>query len=407
MGNLSDRTDGVGNLSPYAPKGTRDVADVKQQDVLRKLCQGGHAARNVEGTGDEDVVPIDENMAWSRTGDPSDIDGAFYIDQFRAPRSLDPGAAQEPWFTAPRESRFGVLGMYGAWILVVSIAAVASLYLVTKFPSSWPVRGSAEVSSFGPRFAGQTPERTTSPVRRLVVKPVTVRATGEDFPLGLSVLGASDDAVLVINGLPRGSTLSPGRPLGTNGWHLSAADLDNAILHPPRGFVGTVDLAVELRLADHTTADLQFIHVEWARTPSAEPSDSNASAPAIGTVTTPRAAEGVGPETGAVKTYEPNIHVSPGFDAAAIAALVKRGEELAARGDLAGARVLLRRAVEAHHAQAALALGATYDPKVLQKLGVRGVAADIAIARTWYEKAKEFGSPEGQVRLELLASQPH
>src|SRR6266550_498954 len=111
MGNLSDRTDSISNLSPYAPKGTRDVADAKQQDVLRKLCQGGHAARNVEGTGHEDVVPIDENMAWSRTGDPSDIEQAFYI---------DPGAAQEPWFTAPRESRFGVLGMYGAWILVVS-----------------------------------------------------------------------------------------------------------------------------------------------------------------------------------------------------------------------------------------------------------------------------------------------
>ena len=31
-----------------------------------------------------------------------------------------------------------------------------------------------------------------------------------------------------------------------------------------------------------------------------------------------------------------------------------------------------------------------------------GVAADIAIARTWYEKAKEFGS-----RLELLVIQHH
>jgi TPR repeat protein len=52
-----------------------------------------------------------------------------------------------------------------------------------------------------------------------------------------------------------------------------------------------------------------------------------------------------------------------------------------------------------------LALGATYDPIALQKLGVRGVSADIAMARSWYEKAKEFGSAEGQARLEALASQ--
>jgi hypothetical protein len=41
-----------------------------------------------------------------------------------------------------------------------------------------------------------------------------------------------------------------------------------------------------------------------------------------------------------------------------------------------------------------LLLGATYDPIELERLGVRGVFASVAIARTWYEKAEQFGSAE-------------
>jgi len=37
-------------------------------------------------------------------------------------------------------------------------------------------------------------------------------------------------------------------------------------------------------------------------------------------------------------------------------------------------------------------------------LKVHGVTNDIALARHWYEKAKDFGSPEAQRRLELLAA---
>jgi hypothetical protein len=91
-------------------------------------------------------------------------------------------------------------------------------------------------------------------------------------------------------------------------------------------------------------------------------------------------------------------------DSAEVAALIKRGQELAAAGDVATARLTLRRAAEAHNAQAALALGATYDPNVLRTLGIFGVTPDAAMARGWYEKAKEYGSAEAPRRLELLAT---
>jgi hypothetical protein len=91
-------------------------------------------------------------------------------------------------------------------------------------------------------------------------------------------------------------------------------------------------------------------------------------------------------------------------DSAEVAALIKRGQELASAGDVAAARLTLRRAAEAHNAQAALALGATYDPNVLRTLGIFGVTPDVAMARGWYEKAKEYGSAEAPRRLDLLAT---
>lgn len=86
-----------------------------------------------------------------------------------------------------------------------------------------------------------------------------------------------------------------------------------------------------------------------------------------------------------------------------LAALLKRGQQLAASGDIAAARLTLRAAAEAHNAQAALALGATYDPVVLRSLGIMGVTPDVAMARGWYEKAKAYGSAEAPRRLEMLA----
>jgi hypothetical protein len=83
--------------------------------------------------------------------------------------------------------------------------------------------------------------------------------------------------------------------------------------------------------------------------------------------------------------------------------LVKRGQDLVAQGDIAGGRLLLRRAAEAGDPQAMQALGATYDAAVLAKLRVIGVAPDDARARAWYERAAAGGATEASRRLEQLA----
>jgi TPR repeat protein len=86
-----------------------------------------------------------------------------------------------------------------------------------------------------------------------------------------------------------------------------------------------------------------------------------------------------------------------------MAYLLKRGEELVATGELGPARLALRRAAEAGDANAAFVLATTYDPILLRARKVIGVAPDVAMARAWYEKAKEFGSIDAPRRLELLA----
>jgi hypothetical protein len=91
------------------------------------------------------------------------------------------------------------------------------------------------------------------------------------------------------------------------------------------------------------------------------------------------------------------------LDTEEIAVLLNRGQDLIAHGDFPAARVILKRAAEANNAEAALALASTYDPFVLRELKVYGFSGDPAMARAWYEKAKELGSTVAPRRLEMLA----
>jgi hypothetical protein len=94
------------------------------------------------------------------------------------------------------------------------------------------------------------------------------------------------------------------------------------------------------------------------------------------------------------------------LDSDEIAALVKRGQDFIASGDLAAARLLLRRAAEAGSAEAALTLGTTYDPVMLHRLGAIGTTADPAQARHWYQFAAELGSTAASQQLAGLGD-PH
>jgi hypothetical protein len=263
--------------------------------------------------------------------------------------------------------------------------------------------------------------------------------SGEPAPLGLTLRGQTDDAIVMITGLVPGMTLSVGSKIAVDTWQVPATALRNAWIVPPTNFIGVVDLVAELHLADRTIADRQGIKLEWQaaipvtsptvaadQTPVAPPSEQPASSPqrdadepsaekdrrAVGppheqNVTNSQRNADEAPletdRTAVVPPREQTLAPSRQLDADEIAVLLKRGETLMRNGDLAAARVVLQRAAEAKSAEAALTLGKTYDPAVLRVLKLYNATADVAMARSWYEKAKEIGSAEALRRLESLA----
>jgi TPR repeat protein len=91
---------------------------------------------------------------------------------------------------------------------------------------------------------------------------------------------------------------------------------------------------------------------------------------------------------------------SPKKPSAAVAALIERGDELFAIGDIYPARLYYTRAADAGDAHAMTALGKTYDPVILGGAGVRGIRPDPAMASQWYRKAMEGGDSEAASLLD-------
>ena len=82
-----------------------------------------------------------------------------------------------------------------------------------------------------------------------------------------------------------------------------------------------------------------------------------------------------------------------------VALLMKRAKDLLSTGDIPAARLLLRRAADAQEPLAALMLAQSYDPDMLGTQDVRNINPDLAMARSWYAKAAQLGSPDAQRRL--------
>jgi Sel1 repeat len=98
-----------------------------------------------------------------------------------------------------------------------------------------------------------------------------------------------------------------------------------------------------------------------------------------------------------------NNATAPHIDNAEITAMIKRGKDILMSGDIISARLLLRRAADAGSAEAALALGSTFDPIVIRRLGAVGMTPDIAQARQWYQRAADLGSAAAMGQLAKLA----
>jgi len=261
--------------------------------------------------------------------------------------------------------------------LIVTVVVLALLLFAGKIslPASWKANAIEPLKRLGSLVSHSSP--TASPplqpvipeAPRLVIE--TADAGSEDeIGLGVKVQGPIEGVLAIVSGIAAGTTLTRGRPWGETGWFVPAAELAMTKLRPPAGFSGTMQYTVSLKMPDAKIADRQTLRLQWSENLN-------------------------GRDSAGLRKLEPDE----------IATLLKRGQALFETGDLAGARLLLQRAAEAGDPVAAMAIASTYDPVVLQDLGVRGFVADVGKARYWYEKAREFGSKEAPRRLESLASQ--
>jgi class 3 adenylate cyclase len=95
---------------------------------------------------------------------------------------------------------------------------------------------------------------------------------------------------------------------------------------------------------------------------------------------------------------------SPRLPTEEIAQLVARGDAFLHTGDVASARLFYERAAGAGDGQAALRMGATFDPTFLDRAALRAARGDPAEARAWYHRARDLGEVEAERRLKSLAT---
>jgi hypothetical protein len=269
----------------------------------------------------------------------------------------------------PRPPSQTPLGRLLVGILVAIVAVGVTLITFPNAVRKW----SADISGLmTPLFEGSSRARTPAKLPRLVVKAQR-GFVNEPLPLGVSLTDESGGDTVILAGLPIGTSLSVGTPLGLTSWQMSARAVDNALVYAPKDFVGFMVAAIDLRSPGDWLIDSQTVRLEWMR----------------------KNEEHLAPQPDLAK-QSPTI---PTLDPSETSTLFKHFLD---NGDTAAARLLLRQAAGTGNAQAALELGMTFDPVYSEKWGAVGFASDVAQAREWYKRAIKLGSTEASRYLEQL-----
>jgi hypothetical protein len=211
---------------------------------------------------------------------------------------------------------------------------------------------------------------TRAQVSRVRIAAASIVATVGDgdvpWPIQVTFDGpVARDTKVVITGVPAGAKLSRGA-FGTDGaWVVSPSQLDGLTMTLPSD-VGNTKLKVALSTTDG--AELAMT------TPTLE----------------------LRPPGPPLSTFGKNDSEEKARN------LLDYGEARLKEGDVTGARMFFKRAADAGDAQAALAMGSTFDPRLFASLKVQGMTPDLAAARKWYQRAVDLGSKDANERLDNL-----
>jgi len=222
-------------------------------------------------------------------------------------------------------------------------------------------------------LASSAPKAETEarPEIALTSEPRIEAKAGEDVPFSIAIDSVDmlpARSIIAIREIPFGATFSQGRPYGSSEWSLTPNEIGDLRLHLPKGVTSGTDMRIELMGADGTILASATTRLEIAQDPRA-------------------------------------ALVLRSDESDRIDDLIKHGQKMVEVGYLAGARAYFRRAVEAGSGEAALLLGACYDPAFIEKIGAQGIKPDLKEARTWYERAKQLGVADANAKLAQLADQ--
>ena len=250
-------------------------------------------------------------------------------------------------------------------IIAAVLAVVITLGVARRDPAP------AETEKVASR---QLAEPQSEPAAPRAVEMLPIGSLGE--PLRLETLkparlplqlrpeeAMQESYILLLSGLPANATLYGASRMGADSWLLSPGALQRIEIVVPEWSAKTHEVGMELRRTNGVVVAQSKL---WLAVPP------------------------------------PPVPEGTKLDAAAIKDLVRSGDRLLARGDVAPARALYERAAALGSAQAALALGATYDPRRLWSLGVFGMVGNKDRARQWYQRAEELGHPEAKARISAL-----
>jgi hypothetical protein len=214
-----------------------------------------------------------------------------------------------------------------------------------------------------------------------------------------------------IRGLPSAAVLSDGHSIAPGAWAIPLAVLPNLRISLPVGIMGKSDVTIALVQIDGTVlaeAKSSLIIVAAAMiAPEQQPPQRERSVASVGPPSAPLEASPSPsprppvPPAASSRSSEPP---QPTEDQQRALAFLERGRSQAERGNISAARLFYRRAADAGLGQGALALAGTYDPDELARMRVAGVQPDLALAREWYEKARQLGASEAEARLRRLGS---
>jgi hypothetical protein len=239
-------------------------------------------------------------------------------------------------------------------------------------------------------------ERTASIVRQIAnsiefyIEDI-VGTAGDPIPLNIEVSKSEKDSggrLFIFSGIPNGVELSPGGNLGLF-WAVNSNAFDRLTLLAPDGFEGSFEIEVTQTgtTPEDTRRKSTFLATIKAPVTQANTQTLNAIVPPTKLQNDPL------DKREPTRTL-PNLRDNK---------LMERAFSLFSNGDISAARAIFQYLVARGNADAAIAVGGTYDPLVLRQLFIKGMMPDPEQARIWYEKAEELGSPEARNRLTALA----